>query len=118
MISIASLDQKLAHLNPDRIYLENVRSLLGVSATAAKRICDTAVRQGLFNVGIQVLCPDGSVAMSLNTDDEKEIPLTIHCWEERNGDLVETELPTKGLRKLIFYSLKNERSRELFTRSA
>lgn len=49
--------EALARLNPEKFYVENVRSVLGVSSSTAQRICDTAVRQGAFQKCVEVVYP-------------------------------------------------------------
>ena len=93
--------EAIASLNPDKIYLENVRNALGVSSSKAQLICETAVRQGLFDRYIEVVCPDGAVAASAHT--ESELPETVHCWMEHEGQLEEVQLATKALPKTTFY---------------
>lgn len=95
----------LSELNPDKIYVENVRSILNVSHESAVRICETAVRQGVFRRGVEVVCPDGAVACSADT--EEELPPTVHCWTEEDGHSEEVELPTRSLRKTAFYRLND-----------
>lgn len=104
---IAGKLQELSRLNPDKIYPENVRSILGVSHGIAVGICETAVRQGLFQTGIEVLCPDGTVAAIAKT--EKELPKIVRCWMEQGGFPEEVDLPTDTLEKHKFYRL-NENS--------
>ena len=95
----------IAQLDPSKIYPENVRSVLGVSAGSAKRICETAVRQGVFSRFVEVSCPDGSAAASAST--ESELPITVHCWKEENGEYGDVELATSDLPKTIFYRLND-----------
>jgi hypothetical protein len=99
--------KEISELNPDKIYIENVRSILGVSSASAERICETAVRQGVFRRGIEVVCPDGSVVASADT--EAELPPVVSCWSEIDGHLEEEKLPTEKLKKTTFYRL-NDRS--------
>jgi len=98
-------EEALARLNPQKFYVENVRNALGVSTKRAQRICNLAVRQGLFEQGIEVLCPDDVVAASART--EAELPLKVRCWDE--GEQSETVLETAKLRKVVFYRLPDER---------
>ena len=94
----------LARLNPEKFYLENVRSVLGVSHSRALEICEAAVRQGVFQAGVEVACPDGSVAAT--ADDESELPESIHCWtDDSDGHCEEIEVPTASCRKTRFYRL-------------
>jgi hypothetical protein len=96
----------LSSLDPDKIYIENVRSILDVSYSSAVRICETAVRQGLFKRYIEVKCPDGSVAAA--TDNEETLPKTVHCWTEIDGHPEEVEFATQALAKTTFYRLNDE----------
>jgi len=109
-------ESAIASLDPDKIYLENVRSALGVSHRVAVRICETAVRQGFFRRGIEVLCPDGAVAAS--AEKEADLPVTVHCWTEEAGELEEADLPTESLRKITFYRLNEQTASGLYARSA
>jgi hypothetical protein len=102
----------IAKLNPEKIYVENVRSALGVSYAAAVRFCETAVRQGFFSPGIEVLCPDGMVAAAAGK--EEDLPVTVHCFGEHGQ---EDEFPTKFLRRITFYRL-NEQSASALHRTA
>ena len=96
----------LARLNPDKFYIENVRSILGVSHASAVRICETAVRQGLFERRVEVKCPDGAVAAS--ADSERNLPEMVKCWHEDDGHLEAEELPTKTLEKTTFYRFNDQ----------
>jgi len=99
--------EALTTLDPSKIYIENVRSILNVSSSYAMRICETAVRQGLFERRIEVYCPDGGVIASART--ETELPATVRCWKEEDGHHEEIDIPTASLRKEKFYRL-NEAS--------
>jgi hypothetical protein len=94
----------IAKINPDKIYIENVRVALGVSTSKAKLYCDTAVRRRVFDRYIEVICPDDAVAASAPT--EAELPELVHCWEDRGGGLEDRELVTSALRKREFYRLR------------
>lgn len=99
----SGIEDAITHLDPHKIYLENVRSVLGVSSEAARRICESAVRRGVFSRRIEVVCPDGSVAAS--ADAESDLPATVRCWSEEDGAFEPAELAVTALGKTIFYSL-------------
>jgi hypothetical protein len=105
-------EEAIARLNPDKIYLENVRSVLGVSTARAARFCEIAVRQGLFRRGVEVVCPDGAVAASAET--EADLPKTVRCWAEDKGNLEELEIETNSLPKITFYRLNDKSASRLF----
>jgi hypothetical protein len=98
--------EDLARLNPQKIYLESVRSILGVSTGTAARICETAVRQGLFRKSIEVVCPDGAVAAS--AESEADLPQQVRCWNQEDGVFEEIMIPTSELAKTVFYRLNDE----------
>jgi len=104
---LAGKEEALARLNPEKIYIENVRSVLGVSQREALDICESAVRQGLFKRGVEVLCPDGAAAAS--ADVETNLPATVNCWTQEDGHYEEVVLPTAQLQKVKYYRL-NEQS--------
>ena len=101
--------KQLLALNPNKIYVENVRSILGVSHGEAVRILETAVRQGAFKKLVEIQCPDGTVVAS--AEKEEDLPHTVHCWKEDDeGNLEEGYLDSQSLRKNTFYRV-NERER-------
>ena len=95
--------EALSRLNPDKIYLENVRSVLNVSHRKAKYICDTAVKQGAFESWIEVRWSDGSVVATAKT--EAELPSTVRCWIERDGESEPIDMEPADLPKVPFYRL-------------
>jgi hypothetical protein len=98
---LSGREEAIAELNPDKIYVENVRSALGVSSQKAQQICETAVRRGFFDRYVEVVCPDGAVAVSAPTGSE--LPEKVHCWTEHDGEFAETEVATATLSKRTFY---------------
>jgi hypothetical protein len=100
----AGREEAIARINPDKIYLENVRSALGVSSGRAQQILDSAVRQGVFQKFVEVVCPDGVAAASAST--ESELPEMVHCWKDEDGNLAEVDIPTNTLPKVVFYRLR------------
>ncbi len=96
----------LSSLNPEKFYAENVRHILGVSHASAVRICETAVRQGVFERRVEVLCPDGAAGASADTEDH--LPGTVRCWHRDGGFLEQDEIPTKTLEKVVFYRLHEQ----------
>ena len=94
--------EALSRLNPDKIYLENVRSVLNISHRRAKFICDIAVKQGAFESWIEVRC-DGSVVATAKT--EVDVPNTVRCWIERDGESEPIDMESADLPKVPFYKL-------------
>jgi len=90
-------------LDPDKIYVENVRSILRVPHGVAVRICELAVDHGVFKKMIAVECPDGSEAAA--AESESGLPPTVTCYTDDGGFMSEVELNTDTLRKVTFYRL-------------
>lgn len=103
---LAGIGDKISALNPDRIYIENVRSILGISHTSAARICETAVRQGAFDRRIELLGPDNAVVLSVGKP--QDIPPFVKVWIEETDGIEEVELPTDQLKQRTFYRLHVE----------
>jgi hypothetical protein len=106
----------LVALNPEKFYVENVRSILGVSHGSALRICETAVRQGLFKRGVEVRCPDGSVAAT--ADSEDRVPKEVRCWNNVEGFPEPEMVSSTTLEKVFFYRLNEFTDSAPYTRSA
>jgi hypothetical protein len=98
--------EAMASLDPEKIYIENVRSILGVSSSEAERICETAARQGVFERRVEVLCPDGVIAFSATS--EVGLPSVVTCWSNEDGELQEREIPVAILRKVTYYKLHEQ----------
>ena len=107
----------LSQLDTHRIYVENVRSILGVSHKEALALLETAVRQGVFHKGVEVLCPDDTGAAWAET--EEKLPPTVPCWsEDQDGHPYESKLSTRSLRKVVFYSLEGNDGQSLLNPGA
>lgn len=91
----------LSLIDPQRIYVENVRALLGTTTWIAKQICETAARRGVFVKRVQLLCPDGG---AYTVEDATKIPETIPCRREVDGEIEEYPERTDRLDRLEFYS--------------
>ena len=93
-------------LDPEHIYVENVRSILGLPTGLAKGLCELAVKRGILERRIEVLCPDWVVAAE--APNEELLPAEVTCWKEVNGNYEETLYPTAHLQKMEFYVFKPE----------
>jgi len=93
----------LEQLDPERMYVENVRSVLRVPFAVAQKICDLGVRQGALRRMVSVECPDGSEAA--RAEDERQLPESVSCYVEEQGFLRQMEIPTSKLRHVTFYRL-------------
>lgn len=94
----------ISKLDPDKMYVENVRSALGVSTSLARLVCETAVRQGAFERHVEAVGPDGSVAASARR--EGDLPGRVRLLTEHEGRFEEADLETASLPKTTFYRLR------------
>lgn len=101
----AGREEALARLDPEKIYVENVRQALGVTTRIATVLCETAVRQGVFVRAVEVRCPDGSVPAIAAT--EADLPPVVRCHVEDEGFADEVEVLTTTLPKVVFYRLSD-----------
>jgi hypothetical protein len=97
--------QQLSELNPEKFYVENVRSILGTPYWVAKELCETGVRREIFSRGVEVVCPNGYVAASAEV--EAHLPENVECPQEEDGHYEMIEMPTSELRKVVFYRFTN-----------
>lgn len=73
---ISLIDQ----LNPDRIYIENIRAFYNMPYFAAKIFCDMAVAEGVFRKKIGIECSnDDCGRIVLSVTKTSEIPDEIKC---------------------------------------
>lgn len=102
-MSLQESSNLINSLDPERIYVENVRAAMNTSSLKARTFCEMAVAEGLFERKIGVICPsDGRILQSF--DSETDFPKTITCIvcqaEER-----EHEYKTSILQRIVYYKL-------------
>jgi len=91
-------------LDPSHIYVENVRAAFGLTTGLAKRFCELAVRQGILEKRVEVLCPNNVVAK--DAASVEQLPVEVSCWEDDGGQYEERTYATNILKKMEFYVLK------------
>jgi len=96
--------QTISGIDPGKIYVENVRSILDVSTEHARRICEMAVIDKIFERKIGLVCPNENRVIrefsSLN-----EIPETITCSLCEANDEEESTFNTSDLKKIVYYKI-------------
>ncbi|MDF7813591.1 hypothetical protein P1X16_19595 [Hymenobacter sp. YC55] len=68
----------LEHTDPNRIYVEQVRSFYGVPKFVAKYLCEKAVQKGLFVKRFGVECPNEG-RLIITAGSREELPRVIYC---------------------------------------
>lgn len=96
----------IENTDPDRIYIENIRSFFNVSVRFAKFLCETAVKRGYFEKKIAVECPNENCKRVIKVyDDITELPNELACviCEEEGEEIFSFE---KSQFKIVeFYKL-------------
>ncbi len=90
--------------NPDRIYVENIRSFYRLNASAAKSLCEMAVKENLFKKRIGVECPTCNKIIN-QYDSEREIPEKIICDTCLMLEHDKHEFKKSEISKIEFYQL-------------
>lgn len=93
--------------NPDRIYVENIRSFYNLTTPIARTFCDMAVKENLFKKRFGVECPKCGKLIS-HYQTENQIPDKIICdncllLEEGNYEFKKSEIV-----EIIFYQLNKQ----------
>lgn len=95
--------------NPDRIYVENIRSFYNLTTPVAKTFCEMAVKENLFKKRVGVECPKCGKLIG-HYASEIDIPENIVCdtcqlLEEDNYNFKKSEIV-----ETVFYQLNKQSS--------
>lgn len=97
--------QTISNIDPGKIYVENIRSIMNVSQIKARTLCEMAVQQNLFVRKIGVVCPnDGRIIDEY--DNEEQIPNFISC-HICEIESKESTFNTSNLKRIVFYKLRD-----------
>jgi len=101
--------RKIQKLNPDKIYVENIRSLLHIPTILAKTICEWAVKDKLFIRKTGIVCPNCKRIIKSYNNPDKHLDESVECLvcESEERDFI---FKTSSLEKIIFYRLNNDKS--------
>ena len=91
-------------IDPQRIYVENVRAFFGVPHSLARLLLEAAVREGALERRIGVLCPrDMHIVESYSS--EEAVPESVFCLACEAGGREGPEHPGRELARQTFYKL-------------
>ncbi len=96
----------IEQLNPERIYVENVRQIYNMPNFAAKIFCEMAVIEGIFERKIGIECPNlecGRIILSVNKSSE--IPNEVRCM---NCEILEKDtfsFSSSKVHQIVYYKL-------------
>jgi hypothetical protein len=97
--------KKFKEFNPNRFYVENIRSYYGMSYFFAKRLCDEAVSVGRFDKKIGLECPEcNRIIKSINNISEFNNE-TITCETCESLEHEHFKFKIKDVKKIDIYSL-------------
>lgn len=96
----------IGKLNPDRIYVENIRAIYNLPTFAAKFFCEMAVVEGVFKKGIGVECLNSSCErIILSVSSEKQIPQNLNCQNCEMLEMDRFEFDKSELHIITYYQL-------------
>lgn len=98
----------LESLDPDRIYVENVRSFLNLPTRVAKLLCEMAVRERLFKRKYGIYCPScDRLLKSYNYIDE--IGELFECDVCRELEEPQHQFKKRDIKIITFYKLLDKK---------
>lgn len=93
----------LETLDPERIYVENVRYLFGVNEEQAQTLCDKAEADGFFERWVSYEHPTlGRILVEAPFGQEPEDKL-YHCDVSEAHDMEKSDFRLSELRKRVFF---------------
>jgi hypothetical protein len=92
-------------INPGKIFVENVRSVLNVSHKRARLYCEMAVLDKVFEKRLGIVCPQCGRIIS-EFDIHALLPPKISCSVCEHNDEEIFEFETAILQKKVYYKLK------------
>ncbi len=95
----------IAKLDPNRIYVENVRSYFHVPYMVAKILCEMAVKEGFFKKKIALVCPNDNCKRIIKTQDSLYGLSRIKCRNCEANEEDKCEFDISELEKMEFYQL-------------
>jgi hypothetical protein len=106
-MSLTKYLQTINQVDPGKIYVENIRSILKTSQFRARLICEQAVIDNLFLKKIGVICPscDRIVASYFEEDNIPETHICELCEMEEKDEFM---FRTVNMDQIIFYQLNKE----------
>ena len=100
--------QLLEKTDPDRIFMENIRSFFHLPVSMAQFLCNQAVREGVFIRRIGYLCPnDDRHKLIFSIDDGEEVPERVICEVCQMRERFPSEFKVDTLPKFEFYKIND-----------
>jgi hypothetical protein len=97
----------LASTDPNKMYLENIRSFYHIPKSLAQLLCNMAVKERLFIKKIEITCPHCGRCL-MEVDKRSEIPESISCDVCELNEVENFEFNPTKLTTMEFYSLNKK----------
>jgi hypothetical protein len=99
-------EELIDQLDPERIYVENVRSFFGIPFSLARLLCEMAVREGLFLRRYGVMCPQCDRIIT-SAESERELPEKLKCEVCEINERDRYEYDVKECTVITYYKLNS-----------
>ena len=96
--------QLIRGTDPERIYVENIRSFFNITTTLAKAFCEMAVKERLFRKRIGLECPTCK-RLVLTVGLDEELPAVIRCEQCEANEEERYEFRIEEVRQIVFYQI-------------
>jgi hypothetical protein len=96
--------QLIRSTDPERIYVENVRSFFNITTALAKGFCEMAVKERLFRKRIGLECPTCK-RLVLTLGAEEKLPVLIRCEQCEAHEEERFEFRSEEMRQIVFYQI-------------
>lgn len=93
----------LAEMDPERIYVENVRAFLGVRYSFAKWLCERACRDGLMEKWIALEHPVHGHVLFAAPADDFDPPEEVRCETSELTGEGQSVFAPEELKKVEYY---------------
>lgn len=97
-------------INPNKIYVENVRHFLKVPTVMAKLLCEMAVVDRVFIKKTGLVCPNSDCNRIIASySNSEKLPQEICCDICESNEKENFIFKTSGLKKIEFYQLNKRK---------
>jgi hypothetical protein len=94
--------------DPDRIYVENIRSFYNLPYFAAKALCEIATKEHIFKKKFGLICPNNDCRRIIHSYELNEKPdNTITCTQCLLDEHENSTFDTSTLEIIEFYQLQD-----------
>jgi hypothetical protein len=110
-VAVHARKELLEHTDPDRIYVENIRSFFRLPFSTAKFLCDTAVRAGFFERCIGLECPNEACRRLIVAEcSDAPLPASVTCEVCEGLERERFEFTKEECHAVVFYRLSRPRA--------